>query len=251
MVTSRRSSLRSAPTSKTATAWTQKKLIFEGAAPLADVVAEFNRYRSPAADPQRRDAQARCTSTACSPPYIDHLLQFLQERFDVEVRAARTNRSASRVAGERRGFWPCDRLVMPAWIIFPPVHTFVPVQLGFLQRLKALPVETAPQHRTVGKRGKVDAYRGHCDGLVPVDRRSCRRRGGGGSVRKDDPGIPAQGLGPALRACARTRPAPDLVSEDVLDVASPGATGNLTVEEALTQILQGTGLRIVCSMAAL
>jgi outer membrane receptor protein involved in Fe transport len=63
-----------------------------------------------------------------------------------------------------------------------------------------------------------------------------------GAVRMDV-SIPAQGLGPALQSFARER---DLhlifVSEDVLDVASPGATGNLTVEEALTQILQGTGL---------
>lgn len=55
--------------------------------------------------------------------------------------------------------------------------------------------------------------------------------------------IAAQDLGPALRSFARER---DLhlvfVSDDIVELRSPGARGNLMVEEALQQMLRGTGL---------
>jgi Secretin and TonB N terminus short domain len=55
--------------------------------------------------------------------------------------------------------------------------------------------------------------------------------------------IPAQELAPALQALARERDI-QLVyrSELVSDRRTSGARGNLTVEEALKQLLNGTGL---------
>lgn len=55
--------------------------------------------------------------------------------------------------------------------------------------------------------------------------------------------IPAQGLGPALKAFARSRDLQVLYfSQMVRDVHTAGASGQLTADEALTQLLSGTGL---------
>ncbi|HEY5756760.1 MAG TPA: TonB-dependent receptor [Steroidobacter sp.] len=55
--------------------------------------------------------------------------------------------------------------------------------------------------------------------------------------------IPAQPLGPALKALAETRDLQVLyLSETVRDGQSAGASGDLTADEALTQLLRGTGL---------
>jgi len=62
------------------------------------------------------------------------------------------------------------------------------------------------------------------------------------AVRKNTT-IPAQGLGPALQQLAQERGI-QLVyrSELVSDRSSAGAVGDLTIDEALTQILKGTGI---------
>lgn len=55
--------------------------------------------------------------------------------------------------------------------------------------------------------------------------------------------IPAQPLGPALKALAETRDLQVLyLSETVRNGRTAGATGDLTADEALTQLLRGTGL---------
>ncbi|HEY8509267.1 MAG TPA: STN domain-containing protein, partial [Steroidobacteraceae bacterium] len=55
--------------------------------------------------------------------------------------------------------------------------------------------------------------------------------------------IPAQDLGSALQMLAQSRDLQVLYfSELVKDVRTGGASGELTVEEALTQLLSGTGL---------
>jgi len=55
--------------------------------------------------------------------------------------------------------------------------------------------------------------------------------------------IPAQSLGPALKAFAQARDIQVLYfSEAVKDIRSGGAVGELTTDEALTQLLSGTGL---------
>ena len=56
--------------------------------------------------------------------------------------------------------------------------------------------------------------------------------------------IPAQGLGPALQLLANERNVQVVyVSEDVNGVQTAGAVGNLTLDEALSSLLTGTGLR--------
>lgn len=72
----------------TATAWTQRKLIFDEA-PLSEVVAEFNRYNVRQiliADSQLAAYHIRGSFEAGNP---DRLLQFLQDRFsaDIETRS--------------------------------------------------------------------------------------------------------------------------------------------------------------------
>ncbi|MGC4029803.1 MAG: TonB-dependent receptor [Steroidobacteraceae bacterium] len=63
-----------------------------------------------------------------------------------------------------------------------------------------------------------------------------------GSVRRGID-IPAQGLGPALQSLAREHQLQLMfVSDDVLNITAPAVSGNLTVEEALNRMLQGTGL---------
>lgn len=55
--------------------------------------------------------------------------------------------------------------------------------------------------------------------------------------------IPAQGLGPALRTLAKDRGLQLVyVSTEVNSLSTRGATGDLTAEEALNQLLDGTGL---------
>lgn len=55
--------------------------------------------------------------------------------------------------------------------------------------------------------------------------------------------IPAQGLGPALQILAKEHRFQIVyVSDEVNSLRTQGASGELTVEEALTQILRGTGL---------
>lgn len=55
--------------------------------------------------------------------------------------------------------------------------------------------------------------------------------------------IPAQGLGPALQLLAREHGFQVVyVSEEVNGLRTDGATGELTTEEALTRVLDGTGL---------
>ncbi|MGH8242906.1 MAG: TonB-dependent receptor domain-containing protein [Steroidobacteraceae bacterium] len=55
--------------------------------------------------------------------------------------------------------------------------------------------------------------------------------------------IPAQGLGPALQFLAKDRDFQVIyVSEDVYGVQTAGAVGDLTFDEALTNLLAGTGL---------
>jgi len=55
--------------------------------------------------------------------------------------------------------------------------------------------------------------------------------------------IPAQGLGPALQALAKDRNFQVVyVSEEVANVRTQGAVGEFTSEEALRQLLRGTGL---------
>lgn len=64
----------------------------------------------------------------------------------------------------------------------------------------------------------------------------------GAAIRKGV-SIPAQGLGPALQAFAKDRELHVVfISEDVHNLRTQGAAGNLTVQEALSQILNGTGL---------
>jgi transmembrane sensor len=67
-----------------ATAWTQKKLVFD-AAPLSDVVAEFNRYSRQRLILEDATLEEVHISGVFAATSVDHLLQFLQERFDVEV----------------------------------------------------------------------------------------------------------------------------------------------------------------------
>ncbi|MDY6947070.1 MAG: TonB-dependent receptor [Pseudomonadota bacterium] len=63
-----------------------------------------------------------------------------------------------------------------------------------------------------------------------------------GSVRRDV-SIPAQGLGPALQSFAHECDLQVIfASDDVLDVRTPGVSGKVTIEEALSQMLRGTGL---------
>jgi outer membrane receptor protein involved in Fe transport len=63
-----------------------------------------------------------------------------------------------------------------------------------------------------------------------------------GSVRKDV-NIPAQGLGPALQSLAHECDVQVIfASDDVLDVRTGGVSGKVTIEEALSQMLGGTGL---------
>jgi transmembrane sensor len=67
-----------------ATAWTQRKLVFDET-PLAEAVAEFNRYNSRQmiiADASLADYHIRGKFAAGDP---DRLLQFLRDRFDVDV----------------------------------------------------------------------------------------------------------------------------------------------------------------------
>ena len=60
--------------------------------------------------------------------------------------------------------------------------------------------------------------------------------------------IPAQPLGPALQALARDRNFQVVfVSEDVNSLRTQGAMGELTQEEALQQLLRGTGLSFRCA----
>src|SRR6266446_554921 len=55
--------------------------------------------------------------------------------------------------------------------------------------------------------------------------------------------IPAQSLGSALKVLAQARDLEVLYfSDSVRDVRTGGATGELTTDEALTQLLSGTGL---------
>ncbi|HEX7115153.1 MAG TPA: TonB-dependent receptor [Steroidobacter sp.] len=55
--------------------------------------------------------------------------------------------------------------------------------------------------------------------------------------------IPAQGLGPALQTLAKQRGFQIVyVSDEVNSLRTQGATGELTIEEALMQLLSGTGL---------
>ncbi len=63
-----------------------------------------------------------------------------------------------------------------------------------------------------------------------------------GSVRRDV-SIPAQGLGPALQSFAHECDVQVIfASDDVLDVRTAGVSGKVTIEEALSQMLRGTGL---------
>lgn len=69
-----------------AMAWTRKKLVFESA-PLSEVVAEFNRYNSRVLlidDPLL--GEVRITGEF-NPADVDHLVEFLRERFAVDVHA--------------------------------------------------------------------------------------------------------------------------------------------------------------------
>lgn len=62
------------------------------------------------------------------------------------------------------------------------------------------------------------------------------------SIKKEI-SIPAGGLGPALRALSDERKVHFIfVAEDVRQLKTPGASGSLTVDEALNQLLIGTGL---------
>src|SRR5882672_3756887 len=62
------------------------------------------------------------------------------------------------------------------------------------------------------------------------------------SIRKET-SIPSQGLGPALQTLARDRNFQIVyVSEEINSLRSHGAVGEFTSEEALKQLLKGTGL---------
>ena len=56
--------------------------------------------------------------------------------------------------------------------------------------------------------------------------------------------IPAQGLGPALRALSKEQDIQVIfMLEDVARLSAPGLDGEMTIDEALNRLLQGTGLR--------
>jgi transmembrane sensor len=68
----------------TATAWTERKLVFEGAA-LGHVVEEFNRYnvrRVVIADPELEEVHVRGAFAANNP---QRLVEFLQQRFSLTI----------------------------------------------------------------------------------------------------------------------------------------------------------------------
>ncbi len=70
----------------------------------------------------------------------------------------------------------------------------------------------------------------------------CLAAGADAAVRKQT-NIPAEALGVALRALAQDRGIQLVyVAEEVNSLATPGASGDLTPQEALTQLLTGTGL---------
>src|SRR5262245_14396026 len=55
--------------------------------------------------------------------------------------------------------------------------------------------------------------------------------------------IPAQGLGPALQTLSKERNIHVVyLAEDVKNRQTAGAIGELTVDEALTKLLEGTGM---------
>lgn len=69
-----------------ATAWTQKRLVFE-AAPLSEVAAEFNRYsRRQLIIEDAQLSDVRITGEFASTS-LDHMVEFLQQRFAVNVDA--------------------------------------------------------------------------------------------------------------------------------------------------------------------
>jgi transmembrane sensor len=65
-----------------AVAWTQKKLVFD-AAPLSEVVAEFNRYSHRQLLLDSAALNDIRISGVFASSGVDHLVQFLQQRFDV------------------------------------------------------------------------------------------------------------------------------------------------------------------------
>jgi transmembrane sensor len=65
-----------------AVAWTQKKLVFD-AAPLSEVVAEFNRYSHQRLVLDNAELDEIRISGVFASSGVEHLVQFLQQRFDV------------------------------------------------------------------------------------------------------------------------------------------------------------------------
>jgi len=84
-----------------ATAWTQRKLIFDGA-PLSEVVEEFNRYNQQQIVLTSDELARVRISASFSSVDSRRLVQFLQERFDASVDASATDLRISAAAASVR-----------------------------------------------------------------------------------------------------------------------------------------------------